>query len=84
MPRTRPHKPIPPAASPTEPTLGAGRRIALMSVLLIMIAACGFRGPLYLPEDAPAETRTEQAAGTEDEAKAEDDADDEDEHDQRR
>lgn len=57
-----------------------------MSMLLIMIAACGFRGPLYLPEDAPAEPRTEQAAGTKNEAKAEDDADDEDEdeHDQLR
>jgi len=55
-----------------------------MSMLLILIAACGFRGPLYLPEDAPAEPRTEQAAGTRNEAKAEDDADDEDEHDQLR
>lgn len=31
-----------------------GRRLAIMTLLLVTLAACGFKGPLYLPDQTEA------------------------------
>lgn len=56
--------------------------VATILAALLLLAGCGYRGPLYLPEDAPAEAPGGEPAGAADEAAAEKDADDEDEKDE--
>lgn len=40
--------------------LPSGLRHTALAAAFLMLAACGFRGPLYLPEDGPPATRETQ------------------------
>lgn len=54
----------------------SAKAFLLMLICTVLLGACGLRGPLYLPEETPAdEQRTDQAAGTGD--KSEDEKEDE-------
>jgi predicted small lipoprotein YifL len=38
-------------------------RLALVPLLILLLAACGQRGPLYLPDDPPPAPEQEENAG---------------------
>jgi len=37
------------------------RKSAALCVLLLLLSACGQRGPLYIPQDEPAKTQPESS-----------------------
>jgi predicted small lipoprotein YifL len=46
---------------PIKNQAGAYIFVALMSLLLLTMTACGYRGPLYLPEEPAPETPSESS-----------------------